>query len=114
MRTLFDFELENNPDIKVDRRAKQRDKGAPTATNIRWIESYGQALTDADKYGPSAIVKEDGSCLLYGCGGKGLIWVCSTDGSISERQQTMVDLLVIHLVWLGAVEERANPLPYIV
>lgn len=111
MRTLFDFELENDPRIKVDRRAKQRDKNVPTVTDIRWVESYGQALKDANQFGPSAIVKEDGSCLLFGCGGSGLVWVCG-NAEISEVQQEMVDLIVAHLVWLGAEEQHQIPLPY--
>ena len=112
MRTLFDFDLEDNPAVTVDGRAKQRDKGTPANTDVRWVESYGEALKKANQFVPCAIIKDNGSCVLFGCGGGGLVWVCSTNGEVSESQQTMVDLILNHLSWLGAVIQTSIPLPY--
>ena len=112
MRTLFDFELETNPRISVDRRAKQRGKRAPAFTDVRWIESFNVALSHANVIEPVAIIKENGSCLLFSSGGSGIVWVCSADGQPSEAQQEMVDVIVTHLMYLGAVIQGSDTLRY--
>jgi hypothetical protein len=110
MSTLFDILVLD--DIQVDRRATQRDKRIPNKTDIRWVESYGEALQHANSFVPCAIIRENGKCVLFSCGGSGLVWVCTADGQMSDAQGVMVDRIVNGLVWLGAMESRVEPLPY--
>lgn len=111
MRTLFDFELHNHPSVSIDARARQRNIGEAAFTDVKVVPSYANALKFANEYSPDAIVKEDGSCLLFGAGGSGLIWVCTAEGEISESQDEMVSLIMTHLSWLGAVKQTLQPFP---
>lgn len=111
MRTLFDTGLQEHPSVTVDPRAQQRNVGEAAFTDVRVVPSYAEALNSANQYGPDAIIKEDGSCLLFGSGGSGLVWVCTVDGEISEAQAEMVGLLLTHLSWLGAVKQTVQPFP---
>lgn len=102
----------DDPTATIDRRAHLRDKFAPAVAIGRAVESYGAALNLPSKIDvvPCAIILENGHVLVYSCGGSGVIWVCSTDGTMNTVQEEKFALLVSVLTQLGASYEVEIPL----